>query len=516
MDSPSEQSQPSVPSFKLTQKQTEVETLIRSPQRHTLLVGGSRSGKTSLLIRAVADRAIRVEQSRHAILRLRANAARASIALDTLPKIFRLCHPAETLKQHKSEGYFSLTNGSEIWIAGLDDDERIEKILGREYATIFLNEVSQIPYATVLVALTRLAQVADGLSQAAYYDLNPTSKAHWTNVLFGEKRDPISRQLLDDPENYARMFLNPSDNAENLTADYLKSLERLPERQRRRFFEGVYIDDLDGALFSYEGIARARVAEFPLERCRRVVVAVDPSGAAGADDEGADEIGIVVAARGDDGDAYVLADRSLRDAPAVWGRAAVRAYHEFKADQIIAEENFGGEMVRFVIRAADANAAVRVISASRGKVQRAEPVSALYEQGFVHHAGRFAALEDQLCAFTTQGYRGEGSPDRADALVWALTELMLGRADGWGIFEHYRRQAETKTLIAETQSIAPAGTVKLKAPAGVSTVHALGRAYTVDAGGVVEVTQDDVKLFLGHGFVPALAASSEQKTGNPP
>ena len=137
-------------------------------------------------------------------------------------------------------------------------------------------------------------------------------------------------------------------------------MQRLPERQRKRFFEGVYVDDLDGALFSYE-IDRAapRVADFALSRCRRVVVAVDPSGAAGRDDEGADEIGIVVAARGDDGHAYVLADRSLRDAPAVVGPRRRAAYHEFKRRPIVAEENFGGEMVRFVIRAADANAPVR-------------------------------------------------------------------------------------------------------------------------------------------------------------
>ena len=121
--------------------------------------------------------------------------------------------------------------------------------------------------------------------------------------------------------------------------------------------------------------ARHRSAEAD---CRRVVVAVDPSGASSRDDERGDEIGIVVAARGADGDAYVLADRSLRDAPAVWGRVAVQAYHDFDADRIVAEENFGGEMVRFVIRAADPNLPVQMISASRGKVLRAEPVSALY------------------------------------------------------------------------------------------------------------------------------------------
>jgi hypothetical protein len=518
MDSPSETPQPSVAKFKLTPRQQEAADLLVKPRRHTLLVGGARSGKTSLLVRAIAERAVHVAQSRHAILRLRANAAYASIALDTLPKIFRLLHPRVSLKQHKSEGYFSLTNGSEIWIGGLDDSDRIEKILGKEYATIFLNECSQIPYATVLIALTRLAQVAGDLTQAAFYDLNPTSKAHWTNLLFGEKRDPISRQPLDDPDNYVRMFLNPRDNAANLSADYLKSLERLPERQRRRFFEGVYIDDLDGALFSYEGIARSRVEAIARDRCQRIVVAVDPSGAASADDTNSDEIGIIVAARGVDGEAYVLADRSLRDGPAVWGRAAVRALHEFGADRIIAEENFGGEMVRFVIRAADANVGVKVISASRGKVQRAEPISALYEQGLVHHVGRFAELEDQLCAFTTQGYRGEGSPDRADALVWALTELMLGQTEGWGIFEHYRRQAESRARPSSSESVAapqaiapqpeaaqsaaaPVRSAKLKAPANISIVHGrFGDIYIVGADGVVELASHEIEPLVARGF----------------
>src|SRR6202034_4007955 len=301
---------------------------------------------------------------------------------------------------------------------------------------------------------------------AAYYDLNPTSKGHWTNVLFGEKRDPLSRQPLANPDDYARIFLNPADNAVNLTAEYLKSLESLPERQRKRFFEGVYIDDLDGALFGYEMIARARVDEFPPGRRARVVVAVDPSGASSRDDEAADEIGIVVAARGEDGHAYVLADRSPRGAPAAWGRAAVRAYHEFDADRIIAEENFGGEMVRFVIRAADANAPVQVMSASRGKFLRAEPVSALYQQGLVHHVGRFAVLEDQLCAFTTQGYRGEGSPDHADALVFAVTELML-KADNTAIIEFYRLKVEdrgeAKPAAAAATPEAPAK-IRLRVP----------------------------------------------------
>jgi phage terminase large subunit-like protein len=495
------------PEFQLTERQQEARALLQR-QRHTLLVGGSRSGKTTLLVREIAARAIRADNSRHAILRLHANAARASIALDTLPKVFRLCFPGQPLKRHRTEGYFSLRNGSEIWLGGLDDPERVEKILGREFATILLNECSQIPYASVLVALTRLAQVVDGLVQAAYYDLNPTSKGHWTNILFGDKRDPISRAPLAGPDDYARMFLNPHDNADNLSAAYLQSLESLPERQRKRFYDGVYIDDLDGALFSYEVIARARVGEFPLARCRRVVVAVDPSGAAGRDDERADEIGIVVAARGDDGHAYVLADRSLRDAPAAWGRVVVQAYHDFNADRIFAEENFGGEMVRFVIRAADANAPVQVISASRGKVLRAEPVSALYEQGLVHHVGRFAVLEDQLCAFTTQGYRGEGSPDHADALVFAITELML--KENAAILEFYRRSVEERAQQQEQlrqgvpiDTAKPAGelVIRLQAPGEVSVVHGVtGAYYVVGADRMVTVRQEDAGALIAAGF----------------
>ena len=194
--------------------------------------------------------------------------------------------------------------------------------------------------------------------------------------------------------------------------------------------------------------------------------------------------------------------------PAVWGRAAVRAYHEFKADHIVAEENFGGEMVRFVIRAADPHAPVRVISASRGKVLRAEPVSALYEQGLVHHVGRFAVLEDQLCAFTTQGYRGEGSPDHADALVFAVTELML--KENASILEFYRRQAHQtvqdrepprRTIWVPEAEPERALFVRLRAPADVSVVHGLsGASYVVGADGMVAVSNGDAAILLGAGF----------------
>ncbi len=205
-------------------------------------------------------------------------------------------------------------------------------------------------------------------------------------------------QPLADPENYARAFLNPPDNAHTLAAEFLESLAHLPERQRRRFFEGVYVDELEGALWNYELIesCRCEPADIPEENRASVVLALDPSGAAGRDDLSADEIGLVVAARGLDGDCYILADLSCRESPAVWGRRAVTAFHEYRADCVVAESNFGGEMVRATIHAADPNVPVRLVTASRGKAVRAEPISVRYAQRQVHHAGRFAKLEDQL------------------------------------------------------------------------------------------------------------------------
>ena len=424
--------------------QEVARALLEGPQRYTCLAGGTRSGKTFLIVRSIVERAIKARGSHHVILRLHANAAHASIALDTLPTVAALCFPDVTLKESRQDGFFKLANGSRIAVGGLDDKDRVEKILGLEFATVFLSEASQIPYTSALVAFTRLAQVVGDLPQRAYVDLNPTNTMHWTNTLFGDKRDPVSRQPLNDPEQYARAFINPRDNADNLSPAYLESLAHLPERQRKRFYEGVYVEAVDDALWSFEIIERYRCApdNIPEDKRMGVVVAIDPSGAAGRDDLGADEIGIVVAAKHEDGDCYILADRSCREAPAVWSRRAVAAFHEFRADCIVAESNYGGEMVRATIHAADANVPVTLVTASRGKTVRAEPISLLYENGQVHHVGRFPKLEEQLCAFSASGYGGHGSPDHADAAIWAVTHL-LGKTDT-AIIEFYRRQTQDR------------------------------------------------------------------------
>ncbi len=142
-------------------------------------------------------------------------------------------------------------------------------------------------------------------------------------------------------------------------------------------------------------------------------------------DGGGDDIGIVVAGIGVDGHGYILEDATCQMSPEGWGRRAVDLYHRYRADRIIGERNFGGDMVRFTVLTADKSASFKEVVASRGKAVRAEPISALYEQGRVHHVGELPDLEDQMCNFTASGYVGDGSPDRADAMVWALAELML-------------------------------------------------------------------------------------------
>lgn len=416
--------------FSLTTRQAEANKFLAGDQRASLLAGGARSGKTFLLTRAIVIRALRAPESRHAFLRFRMNAVRASIWLDTLPKVMRFCFPGVKLKDQRQDGYTELPNGSQLWFLGLDDKERVEKVLGQEYATMYFGEATQIPLSSYQVAKTRLAQVCPGLTQREYVDLNPAGTGHWSYRQFIQKIDPTTRQALADPDDFAAFFINPVDNASNLDPKFLRALENAPERQRKRFFEGKFVAEVDGALWPLDLIDRCRCAPSDVRSLRRIVVAIDPSGTSGKDDKRSDHVGIVVAGIGDDGRAYVLEDLTCQLSPAAWGRLAVMAFHKHGADAIIAEENFGGAMVEHVIRTTDQNIRYKSVSASRGKWVRAEPVSALYEQDMVRHVGRFADLEDQMSNFSTAGYLGDKSPDRADALVWAITELMLSAGQG--------------------------------------------------------------------------------------
>jgi predicted phage terminase large subunit-like protein len=419
----------------LTPKQDEAGQLLAGPASNIMLRGGSRSGKTFVLIRAIIIRALKAPGGRHAIFRLRRNQVRTAIWQDTLPKVLSLCFAQLSVELNQADLIATLPNGSTIVLAGLDDKERVEKILGTEYSTLYFNEASQIPWKSIETARTRLAQNS-GLKLKTYYDCNPPSKLHWSYQLFRAKLKPNTREPLSNPADYAELLMNPVDNLANLPTGYFEILGSLSELQRLRFERGEWASDVENALWNLEQFdaQRADLAHdgvvydgLPVSM-RRVVVAVDPSGTAG--NGYGDCVGIIVAGLGTDGRCYVLEDASCRLSPEQWARRAVAAYHKHQADRIIGEANYGGAMVEAVIRTADPRVPYRAVHATRGKIVRAEPVAALYEKGRVSHAGTFPNLEDQLANMTSAGFVGEGSPDRADALVWAVTELGLQPSRG--------------------------------------------------------------------------------------
>jgi phage terminase large subunit-like protein len=196
-------------------------------------------------------------------------------------------------------------------------------------------------------------------------------------------------------------------------------------RLGRQELEGEILDDIPGALWTRESIDNYRIKD-NVPDFEKIVVSVDP---AASSNEGSDETGIVVVglARDKDGYArgYVLEDGSLKGSPEEWAKKAVSLYRKWSADRIVAEKNNGGEMVGSVLKTVDRSVPIKLVHASRGKYVRAEPISALYEQGRIHHVGRFDHLEDQMCLFSIDNLRNEntGSPDRVDALVWGLTEI---------------------------------------------------------------------------------------------
>lgn len=217
-----------------------------------------------------------------------------------------------------------------------------------------------------------------------------------------------------------------TDNAQNLAPSFIAEMTRryAGSALGRQELDGEIVDERAGALWRRDWIDTQRLSQSP--DLQRVVVAVDPPVTATAK---SDACGIVVAGVGGDARAYVLADRTLQGRePHEWARAAVAAYEDFAADAIVAETNQGGDLVATLLHQVNEHVPVRQVRATRGKWVRAEPVAALYAEGRVAHVGRFEKLEDQMCAFGADGLVAGRSPDRLDALVWALTDLMIDRA----------------------------------------------------------------------------------------
>ncbi|MDD4817349.1 MAG: phage terminase large subunit [Victivallaceae bacterium] len=412
--------------FKKTDDQRRALAMLGGPARNVLLYGGSRSGKTFITVYALIYRALHAPASRHAILRFRGNSVRQSVLNDTFHKVVKVCFPKLKFKLNRTDMLVELPNRAEIWFGGLDTPERSEKILGREFATIYFNECSEISYDSVLLAQTRLAQ-RTALRNKSFFDCNPSGTGHWTYLLFVRKVDPASRRAVSAPDGYACMRMNPSGNSANLPKGYIEeTLAGLSIRQRRRFLDGEFAAESEGALWTRNEIDLHRT-DSVTEDLERVVIGVDPAVTAGS---ASDLTGIVAVGRGASGHYYVLADRSLSATPLQWAAAVSAACSEFFADCVVGECNQGGDLIEMALRGADAALPFKKVTATRGKFVRAEPVAALYERGIVHHVGNLIKLEEQMCSFVPG--RFDGSPDRMDALVWAFTELLnSGGGNRW-------------------------------------------------------------------------------------
>lgn len=257
----------------------------------------------------------------------------------------------------------------------------------------------------------------------------------WSNLMFGLRlgANPqwvatttprpvrLVRELIDQP-GVVVTRMTTYDNAANLAPAFLDEIVRQYEGTRlgRQELMAELLEDVPGALWSRAQIEELRIKPKDRPEMVRIVVAVDPAVTSGDD---ADMTGIVVCGRGTDGKGYVLEDLTCRKSPDAWARDVVKAYHKWEADRIVAETNQGGEMCELVIRTVDSSVSYKPVHASRGKRTRAEPIAALYEQGKVFHVGAFPDLEDQMTTYVPDDF--EGSPDRVDALVYALTELIL-------------------------------------------------------------------------------------------
>jgi len=259
---------------------------------------------------------------------------------------------------------------------------------------------------------------------------------------------PVLRTIMKDKRTVITRG-STMDNRSNLPDTFLKTvIDRYAgTRLGRQELNAEILEDVPGALWTREMFDKTRIrgawdgqaivtTDGRRIEMQRIVIGVDPSGSKGDDPEKADDIGIIAAGKGTDGRGYVLGDWTCNMSPAGWGKRAVEAYRHYRADCIVAERNFGGEMVRFVIVSASATVPVKLVTASRGKTVRAEPIASLYEQGKVSHltdpdTNSLELLEDQACQMTGNGYVGDGSPDRVDAKVWALSELMLDGTYDW-------------------------------------------------------------------------------------
>ncbi len=366
-----------------------------------LYLAGRGAGKTRTAAEWLAFQASSNPRTRWAIAAPTYSDVRDTCA-EGQSGIVQILREYGTLKDYnRSIGELFLTNGSRIKLFSGEEPDRFR---GPQFHGGWFDELAAFKYPDAW------DQYQFGLRLGDFPQTIVTTTPRPTKLI----KDLIARQGV-------RVVRGSTfDNAKNLAPSALIELKARYENTRlgRQELYGEILDNVEGALWTREMIEGARVTEAP--PLVRVVVAIDP---AVTSNSTSDETGIVCAGVSSAGEYYILDDKSLRSSPDQWARQAVNLYHDYKADKIVAETNNGGDMVIMLLKQVDAGIATKKVTATRGKQLRAEPISSLYEQGKVHHVGYFPELESQMCEWTPLSNE---SPDRLDALVWALTELNSG------------------------------------------------------------------------------------------
>ncbi len=368
-----------------------------------LILSGRGWGKTRTGAEWLANEAIKNPRTRWAIVARTFADARDTCAEGESGIVNVLQRYQVIQNWNRSMGEIILTNGSRIKLFSAEEPDRLR---GPQHHGAWCDEL------------------------AAWEDPDA-----WDQLMFGLRlgdrprtvvtTTPRPVALLKNLINRDTTYItrgNTFENAKNLAATALLELQAryAGTRLGRQELEGELLEDVEGALWSRSWIENTRIKTEHLPSLYRIVVAIDPAVTSG---ENSDETGIVVAGATNDGHFYVLEDATMKGTPDSWGKRAVQAFKDWKADRIVAEVNNGGDMVVMVLQQVDKFVPVTKVHATRGKRMRAEPISALYEQGRVHHVGSFTKLEDQMASWTPES---NDSPDRLDALVWSLTELKDG------------------------------------------------------------------------------------------
>lgn len=427
--------------FKLNEKQLEIyKDLSCSNFRHIAIYGGGRSGKTTFFVYNIFLRAIVAPRTRHAIIRDTHSSMLSSIFNGTIQKLLSF----DNLKWIKEAGFsrntqqlsIKLSNGSEIMCFGLNTEAAVERILGNEFSTIYCNECSSLDFSRIETIIgSRLAEKST-LTNRVFYDFNPPYKTHWTYKYFVEKKHPITGRELYFKEDFFVTKLNPIDNLTNISDTYLKDLEGIGGKQYQRFAVGEFQDEAEGALWNWDMIHKAndhnlngyRVDDIR-GKMQKVVIGVDP-----AITGTGDETGIVVC--GHDGERYYVLDDFSKQFESTTQEVVNRVvflYNKWQANAVVVETNQGGQWITDIIQKHKPNMLVQSVRARFGKLTRAEPIASLYSQMLVYHIQYYQRqadqenkenlkhLENQLLTFA--GHKAGKSPDRMDALVYAMQYL---------------------------------------------------------------------------------------------